>query len=173
MTSSRRPAPAPARASGGRRFRADGRCGGLAKFGIRPTAASASSAARMSSTRSPLNSRSIAARCAATGASPRRSAKAASMASTGTAPHSASARSANRADGTRCVAMRAATRVGRREPLAGQRAIGAELARQPRQEPGRADVGKKADADLRHGEANSGRRRRDASHAPRRRRRRP
>ena len=40
----------------------------------------------------------------------------------------------------------------RAEALAGQRAIGAELARHARQKPGGADIGKKADADLRHGE---------------------
>ena len=53
------------------------------------------------------------------------------------------------------MAISAGDRVGRVEALAGQRAIGAELARQPRQEPGRADVGKEADADLGHGEGES------------------
>ena len=48
--------------------------------------------------------------------------------------------------------MPAASAVGGIEPLAGERAIGAELARQARQEPGRPDVGKEADADLGHGE---------------------
>ena len=42
--------------------------------------------------------------------------------------------------------------IGGGKPIAGERAIGAELAGQARQEPGRADVGKKADPDLRHGE---------------------
>ncbi len=43
-------------------------------------------------------------------------------------------------------------RIGGGEPIAGKRAPGAKLARQTRQEPGRADVGEKADADLGHGE---------------------
>ena len=45
-----------------------------------------------------------------------------------------------------------AERVGDAEALAGQPAIGADLARQARQEPGGADIGEKADADFRHGE---------------------
>ena len=49
--------------------------------------------------------------------------------------------------------MPAATRVGGVEPLAGERAIGAEFARQARQKPGRPDIGKEADADLGHREA--------------------
>ena len=43
--------------------------------------------------------------------------------------------------------------VGRVEPCAGERAIGSDLARQTRQKPGRAHVGKKTDADFGHGEA--------------------
>ena len=58
-----------------------------------------------------------------------------------------------RDDATRWVAMRQGDAIGRVEPFAGQRAIGAKLARQPRQEPGRADIGEKSDADLGHGEA--------------------
>ena len=42
--------------------------------------------------------------------------------------------------------------VGGTQPLAGQRAIGTKLTRQARQEPGRADIGKEADADLGHRE---------------------
>src|SRR5581483_3307971 len=42
-------------------------------------------------------------------------------------------------------------RVGGIEALAGERTIGAELARHARQEPGGADIGEEADADLRHG----------------------
>jgi len=38
------------------------------------------------------------------------------------------------------------------EPLSGKRAIAAEFSRQPRQEPSCSNVGKEADADLRHGE---------------------
>src|SRR6266852_1869508 len=42
--------------------------------------------------------------------------------------------------------------VGSIEPLSGKRAICAELARQTRQEPGRPNIGKEADADFGHGE---------------------
>src|SRR5215469_7047711 len=42
--------------------------------------------------------------------------------------------------------------VGGAEPLPGQCQVEAELPRQARQKPGRADVGKEADPDLRHGE---------------------
>ena len=45
-----------------------------------------------------------------------------------------------------------AAAVGGVKALAGERAIGAEFARQARQEPGGADIGEKADAHLRHGE---------------------
>ena len=51
----------------------------------------------------------------------------------------------------RWVAMPACNGVGNAEALARQRAIGAELARHARQEPGGADIRKKADADFRHG----------------------
>src|SRR5688572_8225790 len=44
-------------------------------------------------------------------------------------------------------------RVSRFDPLAGERAIGASLTRQPRQEPGRADVREEPDPDFRHREA--------------------
>ena len=96
-----------------------------------------------------------------------------STASTGTAPHSASTSSGNRADGDPVGGDAGGHGIVGIEPLAGERAIGAELARQARQEPGRTDVGKEADADLRHREHEACRRRRDASRAPRCRRRRP
>ena len=43
--------------------------------------------------------------------------------------------------------------IGGAEPLAGERAVGAEFARQARQEPGRPDIGKEADADFGHRES--------------------
>ena len=99
------------------------------------------------------NSRSIAARRDASGASPRRLCKCRQQRHRrDVAPHSASRKFGK---ARRRHAMRGERRrdaVGSAEPLAGQRAIGAELARHPRQEPGRADIGKKADADLGHRE---------------------
>ena len=138
-----------------------------------PDVASRSSAARMSSTLVAGKSRSIAARRATILPSPAGSAKAASSASTDTVPVEPVEQrgKARRRDAMGGKAGGAA--VGAVETLAGQRAIGAEFARQARQEPGGADVGKKADADFRHGERESGRRRRGASRAPTRRRRRP
>ena len=75
----------------------------------RSSPSSASSRCRISSTRSPANSRSMAARRAAIAPSPAGSAKAASVASTETLPHSASVRSAKRSERTWCVATPAAT----------------------------------------------------------------
>ena len=115
-----------------RRFGPDG-CGGRAgKFGVRASRPRLAFERRERCLRrwSPRNSRSIA--CAARRhrpASPGGSANAASSASTDVAPHSASRNSAKRADATRCVASVAAHHRPR-QPLAGQRAIGAELAGQ-------------------------------------------
>jgi hypothetical protein len=74
-----------------------------------PDAASRSRSARISSTLSATNSRSIAARCETIGVSPGLSENAPSKASTGTVPVNPSSRSAKRFEGTRCVAIPAAT----------------------------------------------------------------
>ncbi len=108
--------------------------------------------ARMSSTRSPANSRSIALRRAVTGPSPAGSAKAPSIASTGIAAAQRLEQLGEAGRGDPVGGDPGRDAIGGVEPLAGQRAIGAELARQARQEPGRPDVGKEADADLRHRE---------------------
>ena len=149
MRASRRRASAPARASA----RSAIWCGSWRPWPWRiRVVRSASSAARISSTRSPSNSRSMAPRRGASLPSPAGSAKAASVASTEIAPHSASARSRKARRRHAMGGDGGGDAIGRVEPLAGQRAIGAKLARHPRQEPGRADVGEKSDADLRHRE---------------------
>ena len=102
---------------------------------------------------SPANSRSIAARRAAIGPSARRLGKSAEHGiDRDRAGQSPRAAPESAPTATRWVAMPGSDAVGGVEALAGQRAIGAELARHARQEPGGADVGKEADADLRHGE---------------------
>ena len=77
--------------------------------------------------------------------------KAASTASTGSVSHSASRRSAS-APSARGEWRYRRPAIGGAQPLAGERTIGAELAGQPRQKKGRADIGKEADAHFRHGE---------------------
>ena len=137
----------------GRRFGPNGgrRRGGERRHRVAAAAAS-SSAARMSSIRSASNSRSIVGRRASSAPllgsceAPRASS------STGASSHSASISSATARRRHAMGGDRRRVRIGRVQPLAGQRAIGADLARQPRQEPGGADIGKEADADLRHGE---------------------
>ena len=108
----------------------------------------------MSSIRSAANNRSIAARRAVSGPVPgrlarrrRASRRPASL------PHSASRRSGKPARRHPVGGDARPRRHPRHQPLAGERAIGAELARHARQKPGGADVGKKADADFRHGES--------------------
>src|SRR5580700_9128987 len=107
----------------------------------------------MPSTLSPVNSRSISPRRADRGPSPAGSAKAPSKASTGTLPQSPANRSGNRPEAMRGNAGRKG--VGGAEPVSGQGAVETELARQARQEPGRAHVRDEADADLRHGKGKS------------------
>src|SRR5262249_7449466 len=124
-----------------------------AKSAVRlAVAASASSAARMASIRSWVNSRSIVPRIAITGPSPGGCAKAPRMGSARTRAAERSGKLGKASGGAGVGGDPRRRRVGGGEPLAGQRAIAAEPARQARQEPGRPDVGEKADADLRHRE---------------------
>ena len=134
-----------------------------------------SSAARISSTRAPANRRVDEPRAAAPAApGPARLRESGEhRIRPASSAHSASSRSANRADVTRWVATPDATASA---ALSARRSARDRCRSSPGSRGsslGRADIREKADADLRHGERDTRRPRRDASRASRCRRRRP
>ena len=134
----------------GRRFAAHQRGGRLGEFSAR----SCISLSRTASTRFAAKQRSITSRCAPTSSTrlPAGFANDGKVASTGTVPQSPSIRSPASGRTRRNASPARRQAIAGRTPIAGQAAIGAGFARHARQEPRRADVGEKPDADFRHGE---------------------